>query len=85
MGLVYKLTIPQNSIYRYLLDNINENFDIKYDTHEDGQDTDKDSILKTDNIAVYASDYLAACFFIAFFSASIFACIDVFKFDRYSN
>ncbi|UKJ89896.2 hypothetical protein MACJ_003150 [Theileria orientalis] len=46
LGLVYKLTIPQNSIYRYLLDNINENFDIKYDTHEDGQDTDKDSSIK---------------------------------------
>ncbi|UKK02887.2 hypothetical protein MACK_002985 [Theileria orientalis] len=45
-GLVYKLTIPQNSIYRYLIDNINENFDIKYDTKEDGQETDKDSSIK---------------------------------------
>nr|PVC50364.1 hypothetical protein MACL_00002328 [Theileria orientalis] len=58
LGLVYKLTIPQNSLYKYLIDSINENFDFKYDTNEGAQQTDKDSSIKNS---------ASICFFHKFF------------------
>ncbi|XP_953343.1 uncharacterized protein TA10410 [Theileria annulata] len=60
IGLVYKLTIPQNRISKILVNNISENCVIKYDNNTETQDSPLDVAPKTQNSA-------SICFFHKYF------------------